>query len=107
MELELTSEGKEPTDKTTPKSSLAKLEKVALKKEILTLKEMTTSLAKKSAVSTTTPKSKEEKELETYFLKLCENTQQQAEQSFENKYGKAELDALLNASENQQPKKNY
>ena len=41
-----------------------------------------------------------------YFSTLSNSSLQKAEQTYENKYGKAEL-ALLSANEVQQPKKNY
>jgi hypothetical protein len=75
-----------------------------LKKEVLTLKEMVKTLEKKSG---TTTKTTEEAKLESYFLELCKNTQREAEKTFENKYGKAELNALLAGSSQGQPKKNY
>jgi hypothetical protein len=63
---------------------------------------MTKSLEKKSSTTTKTTK---EAKLESYFLKLCENTQKETEQAFENKYGKAELNALLSDSSRNNQKK--
>ncbi|CAI2180879.1 20218_t:CDS:2, partial [Funneliformis geosporum] len=82
------SESKETSDKTTSKPSLAKLEKATLKKEVLTLREYTKELEKKSAVK-------------------AENSFSKAKETYENKYGKAELNALLTGSSQQQPKKNH
>ncbi|KLL04301.1 MAG: hypothetical protein MRECE_1c128 [Mycoplasmataceae bacterium CE_OT135] len=111
MELELSSgDDKSSKDKTTAGkgTSKAELEKIASKKEILTLKEFSKALKKESVKSTTDPKlSKEEKEMANYFLKLVESSEEKAKADFENKYGKAELNSLLNAGETQQPKKNY
>lgn len=82
-------------------------EKEILKKEVLTLREHTKELEKKLAESKKDKSPKSEKQLkqESYLLKLHQNTQKNAEQSFESKYGKTELDALLGSS--QQSKKNY
>jgi hypothetical protein len=45
--------------------------------------------------------------LAEYFLKLAENSKAKAEKDFGEKYGKAELNVLLNVSQEQPPKKNY
>lgn len=42
----------------------------------------------------------------SYLLKLHQNTQQKVEKAFESKYGRAELNSLINPSQ-AQPKKNY
>jgi hypothetical protein len=83
-------------------------EKEGLKKEVLTLRESVKELERKMKAKSTGKKIKsgEELEMENYLLELHQNTQEQAEQAYENKYGKSELD-LLSANEVQQPKKNH
>jgi hypothetical protein len=87
----------------------AELEKTASKKEILTLKEFSKELEKKTAELTADKKlSGEEEEMAEYFYELVKNSEEKAKQAFENKYGKAELNALLaDSNQEQQPKKSY
>ena len=91
-------------------------EKEASKKEVLILKEMSSPQAledKSFAQPDDAPKFTYKAEAEEWKLAgkyaelMAQNSFQQAKKNYENKYGKAELNALLTGSSQQQPKKSY
>ncbi|WP_147410769.1 hypothetical protein [endosymbiont GvMRE of Glomus versiforme] len=88
--------------------SKAEIEKKYSEKEILILIALSKKLEKKTTVLVTDKELyEEEKETANLFYELAKSSEEKAMKTFEDKYGKGELDALLSGSQEQQTKKNY